>query len=276
MVEQAETAVANESTLSSGGPPPISENADVQTVAQGSPPTTPVSPETRSSADGAESYAEVVKHHNREATIPEENEPNSPIKSTSKRADEPNDDDDESATLLDKGKGKNLESPLPDTPTTNAQDDPVEQLRTPTRPSPTPTKSRPTSFPVMPRLASSTSQRSVQSSPSGTSTPSRSPSYPNLAQSTSNSSQGHGQGTPQSQGQVTPQDAKGGKTRKRLDSIKKMVRRISDQGGGLVRSNSTGRPGSRGGGLASPEVNAGDDQKKRLSMNQSKGNQGGE
>jgi hypothetical protein len=67
---------------------------------------------------------------------------------------------------------------------------------------------------------------------------------------------------------VHPKD-KGGKTRKRLTSLKKMVRRISDKGTGLVRSNSTGRPGSKGGGLASPSPDAGEG-KKRLPL--SRGN----
>jgi hypothetical protein len=58
--------------------------------------------------------------------------------------------------------------------------------------------------------------------------------------------------------------------------LKGFVRRISDQGTGLVRSNSTGRPGSRSGGLASPDTGAaspgedGGSAKKRMSL--SRGN----
>lgn len=303
MVEQAGTTVIKESQVptSLGGSPPPSalhehEAGKDQKATHES--SEAVKPEATSSSEAPSeaqeeeepvTYADAVKHHNREATIPEENEPSSPVKPVTIRDQsaegnraEANggDEEDESATLLDKGKGRSRDTSAPGTPaggyisTLPNDEEPVERLSTPTRPSATPTKSRPISFPVMPRMASSTSQRSVQSSPSGASTPSRSTSYPNLAQSTSNSSQGHG--TPQSQGQVTPNDTKGGKTRKRLNSIKGFVRRISDQGGGLVRSNSTGRPGSRNGGLASPEVNAGDDQKKRLSINRSKSSQGGE
>lgn len=306
MVEQAETAVTDESQKASSSALPYqqveSDRKPPEKTDNDTGPTSVTSAENRAVAEESEqqpeiTYADAVKHHDREATIPEENEPSSPVKaidlagrSAVDRQVEVNEDEDEneSATLLDKGKGGSRDTSGPGTPTrTNVQlasaskEEPVEQISTPTRPAATPTKSRPTSFPVMPRLPSSTSQRSVQSSPSGASTPSRSTSYPNLAQSTSNSTQGHGHGpgTPQSQGQVTPNDQKGGKARKRLNSIKGFVRRISDQGGGLVRSNSTGRPGSRSGGLASPEVNAGDDgnnQKKRLSMNRSKSGQGGE
>lgn len=219
-------------------------------------------------------YADAVKHHEREATIPEEHEPSSPktVRDSNVTPEKP--DGDGTSAVLDKGKGRSRDASAPATPSdspkpTQEADQAVEQLLTPSRPSATPTKSRPTSFPVMPRLTSSNSQRSIHSTPSGATTPSRSTSYPNLAKSTSNSSHGHGQhGTP-------PDEQRGGKARKRLNSIKGFVRRISDQGGGLVRSNSTGRPGSRSGGLVSPETQGADEgNKKRMSMNRGKSTQG--
>jgi len=207
-------------------------------------------------------YADAVKEHTREVTIQEEVEPESPVYHVKPHQSEPEmaneDEEEESATLLDKGKGK-VDSPArADSPSTPAKssvqtDEARDQVPSPRRPAATPTRDRPVSFPVMPRSQSHNSD--LMSPQSGTSTPSRSPSHANLSESVSNTSAEHGQSTP---------DDKGGKTRKRLTSLKKMVRRISDQGTGLVRSNSTGRPGSKG-GLASPSPNAGDG-KKRLPL----------
>jgi hypothetical protein len=199
-----------------------------------------------------ETYADAVKEHTREVTIQEEVEPESPVASAQpdESAGTPNQGEGESATLLDKGKGK-AESPTSaqvDSPSTPAKssvqtDEARDQVPSPRRPAATPTRDRPVSFPAMPRSVSHNSE--LMSPQSGTSTPSRSPSHANLSESVSNTSSGPGLETP---------DGKGGKTRKRLTSLKKMVRRISDQGSGLVRSNSTGR----GGGLASPSPDAGD------------------
>jgi hypothetical protein len=195
-------------------------------------------------------YAEAVKEHTREVTIQEEVEPDSPV-GPAGITETPNEDEEqESTTLLHKGKGK-IESPSTPAKSSIQTDEARDQVPSPRRPAATPTRDRPVSFPVMPRSQSHNSD--LMSPQSGASTPSRSPSHANLSESVSNTSAEHGQGTP---------DDKGGKTRKRLTSLKKMVRRISDQGSGLVRSNSTGRPGSRSGGLASPSPDAGNAQKK--------------
>jgi len=203
-----------------------------------------------------ETYAEAVKEGLQEDTIEEEVEPESPVTAAQpdERTGTPNQKEDESATLLDKGKGK-AGLPTIDSPSTPAKssvqtDEARDQVPSPRRPAATPTRDRPVSFPAMPRSVSHNSD--LMSPQSGTSSPSRSPSHANLSESVSNTSSGPGQETP---------DGKGGKTRKRLTSLKKMVRRISDQGTGLVRSNSTGR----GGGLASPSPDAGDG-KKRLPL----------
>jgi len=224
--------------------------------------------ETEEESDQPTSYADAVKVHSREVTIPEELEPsssppNTPDQSSqTEQQDEPNEDDEESTTLLDKGKSK-AQAETPSTPAKSTYtEEGLDQVPSPRRPAATPTRDRPVSFPVLPR---SQSHNSDMTSPS---TPSRSPSHPNLSESVSNTSSGTGQGQGQGQGQATPEE-KGGKTRKRLTSLKKMVRRISDQGTGLVRSNSTGRPGSKSGGLASPSPDAGDG-KKRLPL--SRGN----
>jgi len=234
---------------------------------KGVPPAEPESVkgfqvETEESPDQPTSYADAVKVHNREVTIPEELEPSSSSPNTpdqpsqTEQQDEANEDDEESTTLLDKGKSK-AQADSPSTPAKSTYtEEGLDQVPSPRRPAATPTRDRPVSFPVLPR---SQSHNSDMTSPS---TPSRSPSHPNLSESVSNTSSGNGQG------QATPEE-KGGKTRKRLTSLKKMVRRISDQGTGLVRSNSTGRPGSRSGGLASPSPDAGDG-KKRLPL--SRGN----
>jgi len=203
-------------------------------------------------------YADAVKEHAREVTIQEEVEPVSPVSHAKPDQPEPDmaNEDEAESTLLDKGKGR-VDLPAPvDPPSTPAKssvqtDEARDQVPSPRRPAATPTRDRPVSFPILPRSQSHNSD--LMSPRSGASTPSRSPSHANLSESVSNTSADHGQGTP---------DDKGGKTRKRLTSLKKMVRRISDQGTGLVRSNSTGRPGSRSGGLASPSPNAGDGKKK--------------
>jgi hypothetical protein len=205
----------------------------------------------------AETYAEAVKEGLQEDTIQEEVEPDSPVAPGTQdgSTEISNQEEEKSATLLDKGKGKAGSPPTVDSPSTPAKssvqtDEARDQVPSPRRPAATPTRDRPVSFPAMPRSVSHNS--GLMSPQSGTSTPSRSPSHANLSESISNTSSGPGQETP---------DGKGGKTRKRLTSLKKMVRRISDQGTGLVRSNSTGR----GGGLASPSPDAGDG-KKRLPL----------
>lgn len=226
-------------------------------------------------------YAEAAKVHTREKTIPEENEPISPTSTRQptetaqtprdERANE--DEEEESSTLLDKGgeeaRPEAVSIPSPSTParsSTHPSEEARDQVPSPRRPAVTPTRERPVSSSAIPRSISHTSN--LTSPHSGSSTPSRSPSHPNLSESISNSSQGHN-GTPTG-------EEKGGKTRKRLSSLKGFVRRISDQGTGLVRSNSTGRPGSRSGGLASPDTGAaspgedGGSAKKRMSL--SRGN----
>lgn len=251
---------------------PAAEPAQTETgysLNQQPSPTAPAATNDEDADDTPATYADAVKHHNREATIPEEHEPGSPDtarpttvpppQTATQSSEAAADTEDGSAGLLDKGKGR------PESPSAPPSPAPVVNVPPPALPLSTPSKSRPTSFPVMPRQVSS---NSVHSSPSGTSAPSRSTSYPNLAQSTSNSSQGHGAST--SAGRSTPTDEqgkeKGGKARKRLKSIKGFVRRISDQGtGGLSRSNSTGRTG----GLASPDATEGAgaaNRPKRLSM----------
>jgi len=204
-----------------------------------------------------ETYAEAVKEGLQEDTIQEEVEPESPVTADKQdeNAEDPNQEEGESASPLNKGKGKPQSPPTVDSPSTPAKssvqtDEARDQVPSPRRPAATPTRDRPVSFPAMPRSVSHNS--ALMSPQSGASTPSRSPSHGNLSESISNTSSGPGQETP---------DGKGGKTRKRLTSLKKMVRRISDQGTGLVRSNSTGR----GGGLASPSPDAGDG-KKRLPL----------
>lgn len=130
---------------------------------------------------------------------------------------------------------------------------------TPSRPGPTPTKSRPTSvqFPIAHRPGMSNSrsqsQRSLDTdaiSASTSAVPSRSNSGRDLQ-------------VPETPSSVN--EDKQGKTRKRLSSIKGFVRRISDQGG-LSRSQSTGKSGSRSGGLDAEEEGE-DKKKKRLSLN---------
>jgi len=206
-----------------------------------------------------ETYAEAVKEGLEEDTIEEEVEPESPV--TTAQQDEntvtPNREGQDSATTFDKGKGKTgwpttaqVDSPSTPAKSSVQTNEARDQVPNPRRPAATPTRDRPVSFPAMPRSVSYNSE--LMSPRSGASTPSRSPSHANLSESVSNTSSGPGQETP---------DGKGGKTRKRLTSLKKMVRRISDQGTGLVRSNSTGR----GGGLASPSPDAGDG-KKRLPL----------
>lgn len=207
-------------------------------------------------AEHLATYAEAVKVHTRERTIPEEPEPSSPT--STKRSPASNNEganeaeEEESSTLLDKtGDTQEASSSAALSPPTPAKDlrypneEADSQIPSPRRPAETPTRERPTSYPF-PRSVSHNSN--LASPQSGSSTPSRSPSHQNLSSSISNSSTGHG----------TPSAAedKGGKTRKRLSSLKGFVRRISDQGGGLARSNSTGKPGSRGGGLASPDAGA--------------------
>ena len=206
-----------------------------------------------------ETYAEAVKEGLEEDTIQEEVEPESPV--TTAQQDEntvtPNREGQDSATTFDKGKGKTgwpttaqVDSPSTPAKSSVQTNEARDQVPNPRRPAATPTRDRPVSFPAMPRSVSYNSE--LMSPRSGASTPSRSPSHANLSESVSNTSSGPGQETP---------DGKGGKTRKRLTSLKKMVRRISDQGTGLVRSNSTGR----GGGLASPSPDGGDG-KKRLPL----------
>jgi ATP-binding cassette subfamily B (MDR/TAP) protein 6 len=215
------------------------------------------------------SYADAVKVHNREVTIPEEHEPDSPSSAVeqtdTQQADIPNEtEEQESADLLDKGKGKaQLDSPSTPAKSSHHTDEARDAVPSPRRPAATPTRNRPLSFPF-PRSQSHTSD--LASPHSGRSTPTRSPSHPNLSESVSNSSTGPGQSTP---------EEKGGKTRKRLSSIKGFVRRISDQGSGLVRSNSTGKSGSRSGGLASPSPDAGDG-KKKLPLTRGNSGSGGQ
>jgi hypothetical protein len=263
-----------ETKVDAGDKPDNQSGPDGGDLAQAEPPhpaeetADPVTTEPDSKTEAAgydvddtehhpETYAEAVKEGLQEDTIQEEVEPESPV-TTDKQdenAETPNQEEGESASPLDKGKGK-AESPLTvDSPSTPAKssvqtDEARDQVPSPRRPAATPTRDRPVSFPAMPRSVSHNS--GFMSPQSGASTPSRSPSHANLSESISNTSSGPGQETP---------DGKGGKTRKRLTSLKKMVRRISDQGTGLVRSNSTGR----GGGLASPSPDAGDG-KKRLPL----------
>lgn len=218
-------------------------------------PTSPAA-ESEVEPDHPATYAEAVKVHTREKTIPEEQEPTSPSSSkpspVSKDEAANEDDEEESSTLLDKSGTPKVNASAAQPSPTSAKDlqylseEAETQIPSTRRPAETPTRERPTSFPF-PRSVSHNSN--LASPQSGSSTPSRSPSHQNLSESISNSSTGHG--TPSG-----PED-KGGKTRKRLSSLKGFVRRISDQGSGLVRSNSTGRPGSRSGGLASPEAGTG-------------------
>jgi hypothetical protein len=240
--------------------------AELTPQAEGIAESTPAEPESKIETPGydvddtehhPETYAEAVKEGLHEDTIQEEVEPESPVTADKQdeNAETPNQEEGESASPLDKGKGKADSPPTVDSPSTPAKssvqtDEARDQVPSPRRPAATPTRDRPVSFPAMPRSVSHNS--GLMSPESGASTPSRSPSHANLSESISNTSSGPGQETP---------DGKGGKTRKRLTSLKKMVRRISDQGTGLVRSNSTGR----GGGLASPSPDAGDG-KKRLPL----------
>jgi hypothetical protein len=141
------------------------------------------------------SYADAVKVHNREVTIPEEQEPPSPDtpgKHSHTEQDDPNEDDEESATLLDKGKGKG-KAETPSTPAKSSHtEEGRDQVPSPRQPATTPT---PTRFPVLPR---SQSHNSEMTSPS---TPSRSSSYPfNLSKSISNASSANGQAQGQGQG----------------------------------------------------------------------------
>lgn len=242
--------------------------AESTTQAEETADPVPAKPETETETPGydvdqtehdPETYAEAVKEGLEEDTIEEEVEPESPVNTAQQDENTvtPNREEQDSATSLDKGKGR-TESPTPaqaDSPSTPAKssvqtDEARDQVPSPRRPAATPTRDRPVSFPAIPRSVSYNSE--LMSPRSGASTPSRSPSHANLSESVSNTSSGPGQETP---------DGKGGKARKRLTSLKKMVRRISDQGTGLVRSNSTGR----GGGLASPSPDAGDG-KKRLPL----------
>jgi hypothetical protein len=135
------------------------------------------------------SYADVVKVHSREVTIPEEQEPsspNTPEKQSHTEQDDPNEDDQESATLLDKGKGKG-KAETPSTPAKSTHTAEVkDQVPSPRQPATTPT---PTKFPALPR---SQSHNSEMTSPS---TPTRSSSYPfNLSKSVSNTSSANGNG----------------------------------------------------------------------------------
>jgi hypothetical protein len=168
----------------------------------------PSKPETETETSGydvddtehhPETYAEAVKEGLQEDTIQEEVEPDSPVApgTQDETTETPNQEGGESATLLDKGKGKAGSPPTGDSPSTPAKssvqtDEARDQVTSPRRPAATPTRDRPVSFPAMPRSVSHNSD--LMSPQSGTSIPSRSPSHANLSESISNTSSGPGPG----------------------------------------------------------------------------------
>lgn len=249
------------------------------------------------------SYADAVKAQQPAEATEDSAQHNEGLKGNSTlKSDLPEDaeeEDDESAPLLDKGKTPERSEPAsvvsvqepagpPDLPgepiapehaaqeaavPEHVSDSPSDNVGAsiPDDVQHSPSKPRPVSFPAMPRLSSSMSI-SGQSVGSSSTPPSRSASNSDLLDGENGIANASGN----SQG-ATPDDKKD-KRRKRLSSLKGFVRRISDQGG-LSRSQSMGgRSGSKN-GLASPDLEAAsgenedDKKKKRLSLNRGNSSQ---